>query len=352
MFGTYRTILALMVVAVHIGGIPKVGAYAVFGFFALSGYLMTFIMHRNYSYSANGIGKYALNRVLRIYPLYILSISFSLLLIFLLGSDYTSTYQKYIGMPSDLIQILKNLFLFLDYMDPVRLTPPAWALTVEIFFYILIGLGLSRCRSVTWIWFVSSVAYHLFSIVSNAGWEARYFTIYAASLPFSAGALVFHYKKEIGEKIELLHSAIKLGLPFLLFAAISINWLIGYLTKTSETVAFYSNFLLCLLMIMVLCNTRDLPFISKRFDKFCGELSYPIYLLHLQVAMVTMFVMNASGVNVKRPDLLLFVVATPIILLVAWGVAVWIERPIEAVRSRVKSVGVVPTSLHKSPASQ
>lgn len=48
MFGTYRAFLALMVVALHLGGIPKIGAYAVFGFYCLSGYLMTLIMQTNY----------------------------------------------------------------------------------------------------------------------------------------------------------------------------------------------------------------------------------------------------------------------------------------------------------------
>jgi len=57
MFGTYRIFLALMVVALHLGGIPKIGAYAVFGFYCLSGYLMTLIMQTNYGYTATGVTK-------------------------------------------------------------------------------------------------------------------------------------------------------------------------------------------------------------------------------------------------------------------------------------------------------
>lgn len=68
MFGTYRTILALMVVFLHLGGVPRIGAYAVFGFYCLSGYLMTLIMQTTYGYSFQGVIKYGINRFLRNYP--------------------------------------------------------------------------------------------------------------------------------------------------------------------------------------------------------------------------------------------------------------------------------------------
>ena len=64
MFGVYRAFLALMVVALHLGGLPVVGAYAVFGFYVLSGYLMTLIMQDRYGYTASGRSAYAVNRFL------------------------------------------------------------------------------------------------------------------------------------------------------------------------------------------------------------------------------------------------------------------------------------------------
>ena len=47
MFSAFRTLLALAVVFEHLGPTPYVGPYAAFGFDALSGYLMTCIMHEN-----------------------------------------------------------------------------------------------------------------------------------------------------------------------------------------------------------------------------------------------------------------------------------------------------------------
>ena len=58
MFGTYRILLAIMVVLLHYADVPMIGQYAVFAFFSLSGYLMTFIMQQNYGYTARGIGEH------------------------------------------------------------------------------------------------------------------------------------------------------------------------------------------------------------------------------------------------------------------------------------------------------
>ena len=62
MFGIFRTLLALAVVVDHLGGVHGMGTYAVFGFYVLSGYLMTMVLHRTYGYSISGFSRYALNR--------------------------------------------------------------------------------------------------------------------------------------------------------------------------------------------------------------------------------------------------------------------------------------------------
>jgi peptidoglycan/LPS O-acetylase OafA/YrhL len=59
-----------MVIFLHPGGILAIGGYAVFGFYILSGYLMTLIMQKNYGYSRGGVARYAVNRFLRIYLLF------------------------------------------------------------------------------------------------------------------------------------------------------------------------------------------------------------------------------------------------------------------------------------------
>lgn len=47
--------MALMVVFQHLGGVRVLGEHAVFGFYILSGYLMTLTLHASYGYSWRGI---------------------------------------------------------------------------------------------------------------------------------------------------------------------------------------------------------------------------------------------------------------------------------------------------------
>lgn len=337
MFGTYRLILALMVVALHIGGVPLIGAYAVFGFYALSGYLMTYIMHRNYGFTVQGVCKYALNRFLRIYPMYWISIAFSAGLVFAVGESYSSQYHEDIFYPHTLVELLRNIFLFFPGRESPRLTPPAWALTVEIFFYICIGLGLSINKRVVVGWLVASVLYHVIIIVAQLGWEPRYFTIAAASLPFATGALIYHYGREAVDFISrvipiLMHRYSPLALLLLLL----VNWLLGYMLGGAKSVFFYTSYVITALEVVLLAQAKELPFISKKFDKFMGDLSYPLYLIHYQVALIVMVSLQKMGYAINRPDLVLLFVSTPFILLLSWIFAITLEAPIELVRERVK----------------
>jgi len=333
MFGTYRTLLALMVVGQHIGGLPLIGSYAVFGFYALSGYLMTFIMQNNYGYSHRGIGRYALNRFLRIYPIYWVSIAISASLVLGFGHSVTAAYHQDIYLPADLPGLLRNLLLFFPLMESPRLTPPAWALTVELCFYILIGLGLSRTRRLTVAWFLISILYHLFAVVSG---RDTYFTVFAASLPFSTGALICHFRTEIAGRLDAVGATTGRWLPVVGVGLVLGNWLLGAAVAALETIAFYANYLLCAVLVAVLASRRSLPLVSPAIDRWLGDLSYPIYLLHYQVALVVMLAANALGLHQGRPSLALLAFAAPFVVAAAWLLSASIEGPIERVRRRVK----------------
>lgn len=339
MFGTYRTFLALMVVTLHLGGIPKIGAYAVFGFYCLSGYLMTLIMQTTYGYSIRGVGKYAINRFLRIYPLYWASLLLSVFLIFYLGNKYTSNYHVSMYLPHDLPEALRNIFLFFPFRENPRLTPPAWALTVELFFYMMIGLGISKSRKVSLVWFILSITYHIFAVILQLGWEHRYFTIFAASLPFSTGAMIFHYKQDITKLMSKASRKIYQYLPYIFMFLILCNWYMGYTSGHLEGLFFYSNFVLCAVMVAILSNRKSLPLITKKFDKWLGDFSYPIYLIHYQVGIITIMLLSVFDITVQRPSLILLFGATPLIFILAWIFTITIERPLETIRTQVKNKG-------------
>jgi peptidoglycan/LPS O-acetylase OafA/YrhL len=335
MFGTYRTLLAVMVIFLHLGGMPVIGGYAVFGFYILSGYLMTLIMHKNYGYSRVGLARYAANRFLRIYPIYWLSCLVSLLLIHFLGEGYVRNYHSSIYYPDDPIAIIRNLVLFFPSLNEPRLTPPAWALTVEIFFYICIGLGLSRSRKITAAWFILSIVYALLVNIMELGWNYKYFFIPAASLPFSTGAMVFHYREELAALFNRY-----LGgsyVPSILFSLVLVNWAAGFHMDSLRGFSFYINYILCAMILVALLERRSLPLISRRMDKVLGDFSYPVYLIHYQVGLVLLVLLQWAGYDIRQPTTGFALISLPFIFLAAWLMTRYIELPIELLRKRIKA---------------
>jgi peptidoglycan/LPS O-acetylase OafA/YrhL len=334
MFGTYRALLAVMVVLLHYGFVPYSGQYAVFGFFILSGYLMTFIMQNNYGYSWRGILGYSLNRFLRIYPLYWVSCLLSLLVLLSLDPLYTSDFNQNYFLPKTLTQWFRNITLIIGFNGPGVLISPAWALTVELFFYLCIGLGISRNRIATITWFTISLFYTLFLVLNGASFDARYHTIGAASLPFSTGAVIYHWRDKLRRQLGLL--ANHDFSPAMLFVLLIINWAVAKLTGNLSLLGFYINYAICSVIMITLFHRKTLPLVSRKTDNWLGALSYPIYLIHYPLAFLFLSIYKKLGLGFEGPSILVFFISLPFLVLLSWLMAVTVERPVELLRSIIK----------------
>ncbi|MEM6644073.1 MAG: acyltransferase, partial [Bacteroidota bacterium] len=203
MFGTYRTILALFVMIGHLFGPYQLGIYSVFGFYTLSGYLMTLVMQTSYGYTADGFRRFLFNRFLRIYPSYYAAIGFSVLLLLIFKEEVTQ-FKQNIFLPSKLEEYFHNLLIIFPRDTLLRLSPASWALTIEIFFYMCICFGLSRNKQRSIVWFVISLVITVYLLIFSKSWQDRYYTIAAASLPFSIGALIYHNCSCFKKVLEVL----------------------------------------------------------------------------------------------------------------------------------------------------
>src|SRR5262249_15880828 len=76
-----RYALATIVAETHLGppGIVWSGWQAVFAFYTLSGYLMARVLNERYGFSPRGTAAFLLNRVLRLWPAYLLVVAATLL---------------------------------------------------------------------------------------------------------------------------------------------------------------------------------------------------------------------------------------------------------------------------------
>lgn len=340
MFGTFRTVLASFVVIGHLFGPYQLGSYAVFGFYVLSGFLMTKIMHETYGFTFTGKKRYLVNRFLRIYPTYWFAILLSLLLLFLYGSDITD-FKSTMYIPKSPKEWIQNVFILFSRGSSPRLSPATWALTVEIFFYIAICFGVSKTKLRSLSWLVLSFIYTIYLIFAHPqDWEARYFSIRAASLPFSIGGLVYHSK----EALIIYLKKWRLLKPTILFLCVWINFCIFFIAESKfkvpliYTVGFYINLSLMTLCIVSLIESKP-PLMVKKFDKKIGNISYPVYLLHWQVgAFLYSVIFKTFGRRFMALEGLLFLLSS---LILVFGCSLFayfmIDKKIQKIRIHIKS---------------
>jgi len=287
MFGLFRTFLACVVIIGHLHGPFQIGTYAVFGFYILSGYLMTTIMHGSYGYHASGRKRYVLNRLLIIYSTYWIAALLSLVCLFILG-DKVSQFIYTIYFPSTISVWLKNFFLILTSLSSPRLSPATWALTVELFYYAMICIGISQTPRLSIIWLIGSLVYTGYLLFDDpANWASRYFPIPAASLPFAIGGCLYHFRSTFSRMLRATRISnpaiwtILICLNFYIFSTIDKKW--G--TDLRSSLGFYVNLVLIISTISA-CLSRGFPLVDKELDKFLGKFSYPAYLMHWQAGAI------------------------------------------------------------------
>ena len=345
MFGLYRTILAINVMAYHLLSVPAIGPYAVISFFILSGFLMTTIMHNSYGYSLIGLRKYAVNRFLRLYPIYWTLITITcLIIVFIVGSDFARHYHKSMVLPSNSYQLFTNIFMVFPAFEPhsvnPRLSPATWAITIELFYYLLIGLGLSRNKKITLIWFCLSLIYSAYPIFLGGFFNLAYGNIFNTSLPFSLGAMIFFYKEKVFQFLERVNISSPLTvagifMANLFFVSISYFfisddwWKIEYLGRIT-------NLILSALMVIVL-YIRGSELFSRKFDKFVGDYSYPIYLFHWTAAVLASYWLYQKPVKgLSISGVIVFIFALIIVLIITYMINAGINSRIDILRKRVK----------------
>ena len=290
MFGILRTILAINVILLHIFNVYRLGNFSVSFFFILSGFLMTYILNKTYGYNLNGFKVFWINRILRLYPIYLVVLITTLAVILLIPGV---ARHPSIFSPSSIQQWLSNLTMIFPNIVPhrvePRLVPPSWALTNELFFYFLISIGISRTYKRTIIWVVLSILYYLFTYKFYDLATFRYSAIPAASLPFSLGALLFwsvnKYKSKLKENYLLI--ILYLGLFY-------INGIWG---RNLGDLSIYLNMIIGVFLIYELFKFKNKKFF--KIDKYIGLYSYPIYLSHFFISIIYLYFFNPKSTTFK-----------------------------------------------------
>lgn len=324
--GVIRVLLALSVVLSHGGdfwGVRLIpGATAVQTFFIISGFYMGLILNEKYR-RPDEWGLFLSNRFLRIFPIYWLALTIHLCVgygaglhltdaealapvkfaepfrhWYALGLDVSSALTALLAVPQAVIFGLTSLpflgvrdagafALILDYRaDPLpgvafTFLPQAWSLDTELVFYLLAPLIARRSPRVLVVLLAALLGLKLGAaqwLVAN-----RPGVLDAVQYHFIPLQLVFFV---LGVGLYRLYARIEHRLPPALgwsavavIAAFSLSFWDLPLPDGVKSKLYYVAIAISLPAIFA--ATR-----RCRWDSWIGELSYPIYVLHVTVIMV------------------------------------------------------------------
>jgi peptidoglycan/LPS O-acetylase OafA/YrhL len=326
--GFIRFVLAMMVLLNHLW-LPTantIGAHAVTGFYIVSGFLMTKVINEVYL-GDKGRFRYLINRVLRIYPLYLLILMATVICVFILP-EYFQVYSL-IRFPLDGSEWFSNLTLFRLTDSATILIPPAWSLYVEVVFYMIIAF-IGRSQLVIFLWFIISVFYTVWMVENNYSFGDRYYPLTAASLFFSAGAVIYFIIDK--NRCTIYLDKIPKKVIFIIFALfIVFPLLVGSWGGGRHWLGYYGASAIFLFLFSVLVAKKQLK--GSRYDDYMGDLAYPIFLTHfLAEGLVNLITLNKFVINGH----IHFLLSTFVCLLISIGYLKWMEPFIERLRSRMR----------------
>jgi len=278
-FESLRGIFALLIVFFHFpvenffynNGFIKNSFFAVDFFFVLSGY----IIGKNYENrinSSNEFKNFLKKRFFRIYPLHF----FFLLVFFLIEILKFIFASKFNIYPRhgfyEFSDFVLNLFL-LHGFSGTSFNEPSWSISVEFFCYFMFAIYIFFLKKQT--------NYILIFII--AGLILISIDIFGISFS-QLGRCIYSF--------FLGYSALRLN-HFLIFPKknmLSFFFLIFifYLISTDLTYKFYFLPILFALFLSMIEKDKKNSLLSKilniSFLKFCGRISYSLYLTHFSIA--------------------------------------------------------------------
>lgn len=244
--------------------------FAVMFFYVISGFLISYALSNKYQDGWWGTLRFFRGRVARIFSLYwpllLVSLIFLdghaapwsardiLVNIFLLGGDWVLAFQ---GYPNEMSPFPHSLL-------------QAWTLSAELTFYFLAPFVL---RS-----FTATIALVVFSLVTRISLEHVFDFHQAWNYHFFPSALWFFLIGHLSRKIYSMGFTKSAKTSVILFIA-SLILIMGTRHGGFVSIWFYSS---------IICFALALPgiFEATKNDKvmnFMGDLSYPVYLIHLML---------------------------------------------------------------------
>lgn len=312
------------------------GGFWVGGFFVLSGFCIALSLRRTVESGKYSKKTFVLQRITRIYPLYLVGLIASIGVFSLLGEG---------GFPWE--SLAANIFSLQGFVaEPFPFYEPSWSIAYEMVYYLLVPIFLSSAKPdlKRYFWVVSIVmvcASFLFGLtwkilLDEANWMIPLWTVPWSGLMWMIGfGGVVYNDSSLPRKLGFLFRP-----NFILAIAIlSLCYLyrtFGLMSGWPSVVRFLAGPLVGYGFLLLVLSLPKWPKIGssrlKIFSQWAGLLSYPLYLLHMPLQTVVMEVCRSYQLN-NLVDVLVLMILIPLTVCGTLGVA--LERAILEWRKKV-----------------
>lgn len=297
-------------------------------FFLMSGFYISLALNNRYKSPSQNTTFY-IGRLLRLWPTYFISLLFLVptgklqavvywLLELPAALKYLAIFSNATMIGNDLLvhlSVIDGRTVFSEYgIDPNHngasfiLNFPSWSLSVEVLFYIAAPFIVRSMKTSLVVLLLSIIACVYVKYINPDVITQFRVDLFYPNLFIYFGLGILGYRLSECAKSNALPETMKYLVPAYLLSFMALPNNYGWLYVT-----------LSLVIPTIFGLTK-----SNKFDKFFGDLSYPIYILHVPIALLIAWALDLQHAPAVS---LLFAV-----MLVSAAVVLFVERPIDRFR--------------------
>lgn len=316
--GAFRILLCWLVVAAHVdpstsGAVRFAGPFALFSFFAVSGYYMTLTLTTTYA-APGGLRAYYANRFLRVVPLYLALLALCASLAFVNTNPTQEAWRGVNGASAAVsavaqaIPLGQEAFTWMQVVDGslaytpsfhdaprpawhLLFMPTCWSLSLECWFYLFAPWLVRRS-----LWARAGIA-----ALSLGLWGA----VFAAKLPpdpwiyrlfpaslvfFMAGSIartIHERNKNIVEAAAARPGPLGAAIGAFLALVVAHRLLAPRFPGPATVATLIPLYALAVAALPFMFAWSSGDGLRQRADRFLADLAYPIFLVHYAVLRLT-----------------------------------------------------------------
>ncbi len=336
---TSHTILALGNFGLNpaIFGINKDGSvvtwllagFGVTMFFALSGFLITYLLLKEKDFTEINIKKFYIRRILRIWPLYYFYLIIILIFNYFIGLRDFSIVGFYIFFTANIpfvlgtgidyishywsIAVEEQFYLFWPWIVRIKKTNKLLIITITLLLILLISIILLHFV------FINPIFESLIHV-----------TRFHVMLIGALGAIAYQYNSKLIKYLSSLPSQL-------------IAWLVFFLIFINKfhIASVVDNEIIALATVVVIIGqiTDSSPIkLNNSLFNFLGKISYGVYIYHPLLIYFSAQFLNLFIIPLYLKYFMAFILPQLITILVAWLSYTYLEKPFLRLKSSKYSV--------------